>query len=194
MFFLYGRCKFCFVSQSEKVAPTQRCLEHSVKTVLSEQGRMCFCSCQGLAFLSESRGVMPGINSHCCPPSPQLNGHVPSLCLSFPSPVTRRQQGSCVSQKGSFMDMHVSEDHCNKNITEKQSSIFRINICTYERFYLQWRYSCTPGQGMNSYNQNRNLFQIVGKGEELAELQVMKLHGKIYLHFSFQFVSSAETS
>lgn len=47
---------------------------------------------------------------------------------------------------------------------------------------------------MNSYNQNQNLFQIVGKGEELAEPQVMKLHGKIYLHFSFQFVSSAETS
>lgn len=47
---------------------------------------------------------------------------------------------------------------------------------------------------MNSYSQNRNLFQVVGKGEELAELQVMKLHGEINLHFSSQFVSSAETS
>lgn len=125
VFFLYGRCRFCFVSQSEKVAPTQRCLEHSVKTV-----RTCFCSCQGLVFLSESRGVMPGINSHCCPPGPQLDGNVPSLCLTFPPPVKWRQQGFCLSQKCPFRDLHVSEDHCNKNITEKRSIIFRINLRT----------------------------------------------------------------
>lgn len=45
--FLEGRYKFCFVSQSEMVAPTLPCLEHSLEAVLSEQRQVCFCSSQG---------------------------------------------------------------------------------------------------------------------------------------------------
>lgn len=47
---------------------------------------------------------------------------------------------------------------------------------------------------MNCYDGNPSLFQVVEKGEELAELQVVKLHRKTYLRFSSRFVSSAEAS
>lgn len=50
---------------------------------------------------------------------------------AFVSPtVIWQQQGFFVSQKGSSMGVHVSEDHCNKRKAEKQSIIFQTYLCT----------------------------------------------------------------
>lgn len=82
----------------------------------------------GVAFLSAFRGLTPGVNYQCCPPGSQLNGHGLSLCLSFPCSNTKAAGFLCFTER--LTHRHACEDHCNKNITEKQSIIFRTSLCT----------------------------------------------------------------
>lgn len=51
-----------------------------------------------------------------------------SPCFRFPH--SNMTAAGFVSQKGSSMGVHVSEDHCNKRKAEKQSIIFQTYLCT----------------------------------------------------------------
>lgn len=111
------------------VAHVLPCLEHSVGTAFSEQGRTCFCSCQGLRSFPSSEVLCWALTVTVV-----LQVHRQMAICFLPALVSPavvwRQQGFSVSQRGLFMGMRVSEEHCNNTIAEKQSTIFRTSLCT----------------------------------------------------------------
>lgn len=65
--------------------------------------------------------------------------------------------------------MHVSEDHCNKNIAEKAKHYLYHKSLYFEWCCFYWRYTYPAGQGVDCCHQKLSLFQVVWKAEELAE-------------------------